>query len=133
MRLRLMLPFMLGLAGCSDSAATFVGTWTCATTVTVSDRFGVNSSTDNGTWTVTELGSGEIGVHEDIIKDCAPIKLKVSGSTASVEPGQSCISSDGTDTTYVSLQAMADGNTLTMTEHSTWQDGIDDRVANCHR
>jgi hypothetical protein len=133
MRVTLILSLALVLAGCGDPAAMFAGAWTCSTTITVTDRFGVNRFVDNGTWTVSELSNGEIAVSEDSIKSCPPVKLKVSGDTASLEPGQICNVSDGTIVTYVSLQATSDGKTLTMDNAATTQFGTDNRISSCHR
>jgi hypothetical protein len=133
MRTARLFAFALLLAGCGDPAAHFAGSWTCSSTKTFVDQFGVDTVVDNGTWTIRELGDGTVEVSEDGIPSCPPIKLQVSGDKASLEPGQTCDVSDGTIVTYVSLDATSDGKTLTMNYADSTQVGTDSYVSTCHR
>ena len=130
MRFALLLCFSLSLAGCGggDDGA-FAGTWNCTTTLTDSL---VGSYTYTDTVIGVDLGNDEITLHENPL-ECPPVKLKVSGHTATLESGQTCHVSDGTIVNYVGWIAESDGTTLTMDYHDQTQVTNGERTYTCTR
>jgi hypothetical protein len=129
MRFALLLCFSVALAGCGGDDGAFAGTWNCTTTLTDSI---VGSYTYSDTLIGVDLGNDEITLHEST-DECAPVKLKVSGHTATLVSGQSCHVSDGTIVSYVSWTATSDGKTLTMDYHDQSQVTAGERQYACTR
>jgi hypothetical protein len=130
--MRVALIGLMGIvvAGCgSNSSSSFAGKWNCTTVLT--DAL-VGSYTYNASWTCVDLGNDEISLREDDIQ-CPPVRFKVSGDSATLEPGQTCTASDGTQISYVIWQATTDGTTLTMDSHYGTQVGPGERQSTCHR
>lgn len=111
-----------GGGGASGSSANaFVGTWVYTSEsglYTCPETSGPISASAGAEATITASGAG---ISTDSPCD---LDLSVSGNEASVDPGSSCVDSDGTSITVVSytLTLSSDGSTIQESAHTQLKD-----------
>lgn len=134
MRSPVLVLLAFGLAACSNGSSgggsnPFVGNWACTGTqnLTYTQPAGkqpvtVNEShtlaiVDNGDGTITSTSSNDAGT------SCT-LKSTVSGSTATLQPNQTCTNANGVVATYTSGTATVSGSTLTHSNQWTFSGTI---------
>lgn len=117
------------LSGCGgdDGSAAFIGTWQYgagSTTTLTCTGTAPRVSNNTGTFQLAAGTESDIIEVPDAGDTCAPTKFNISGSTATVVPGQSCTTMDAGRTTVASLSSYtltlgADGKSLTLTANGS--------------
>jgi hypothetical protein len=92
-----------------------VGTWTCTESATVTPSGSAPKSESKVQTTQFTSAGGNAIVNADSPTDPCPTKLTVSGNAATVDPGQSCTTTDGIKITGESGTFTLSANTITGT------------------